>query len=176
MLVPEDQRDLSRKIHPVKRDGIAGKMGGENMVCPAAQVLKTRFGIGILVNRQPLSSTAAAFCSPFLMTRDPGIQDIDVLYADGVTGTHYGGNIVRVEDILQDDRQTFLSFVEHVGYPLLSLRSHKICGKCAVWKLAHFPQRANVWPSADGPPVRPDTFSNRAASHSQPVAKIGRNV
>jgi hypothetical protein len=28
---------------------------------------------------------------------------------------------------------------------------HNMCGKFAVKKLAHFPQSANVWPSANGP-------------------------
>src|ERR1700678_4442913 len=104
-------------------------MGSKYTIGPATQCIKTLARIGILMDGQPLSGAAAAFGAPFLMPGYFGVEDKKVLYADCVTGTHDGGDIVRVKDILQYDGQVFLSFVQHAGDPLFSFRGHSWSGK-----------------------------------------------
>jgi hypothetical protein len=99
-------------------------MGGEDPVGTGAEKGETFRGVVILVHRQPGGGAAAAPGAPFFMTRDPGIQYDDVLYAHGVAGTHDGGDIVRIEYVLEDDAEATLSFVEDAGNTFFSFGSH----------------------------------------------------
>jgi hypothetical protein len=58
-----------------------------------------------------------------------GVEDKEVLHPDCVTGTHNGGDIVRVKDIFQHNGQVVLSFSEHAGDPLFSFGGHSWSGK-----------------------------------------------
>jgi hypothetical protein len=66
--------------------------------------------------RQPISRAAAAFSSPFLVAGDTRVQHIDILNTNRITGSHYGGDIVRIEYILQHNHQSFLPFIQHRTY------------------------------------------------------------
>jgi hypothetical protein len=61
---------------------------------------------------KPFGRTAAAFGAPFLVRGDPGTQNIDLLDATGIAGTHYRRNIMRVKYILQDNRKVILPFIK----------------------------------------------------------------
>jgi hypothetical protein len=76
-----------------------------------------------------LGGAAAALGAPFLVPGYFGVENKEVLHADGVTGTHNGGDIVRVKDIFQHNGQIVLSFVEHADDPLFSFRGHNWSGK-----------------------------------------------
>lgn len=129
MFIAKDQRDPGGKVHLVQGDSVAGKMGGEYMIGPSAEVTKTGSGVGVLMDSQPIGGAAAAFSTPFFMPRYPGIEDKKILHAYCVTSTHDGGNIVRIKDIFQHDGQVVLSFIKHAGDPLFSFRGHGWSGK-----------------------------------------------
>jgi hypothetical protein len=58
------------------------------------------------------------------MPGDAGIEDEEILYAYRIAGAHNGGDIMRIEDVLQYDDDVLLSFVQHAGDPVFPLRSH----------------------------------------------------
>jgi uncharacterized membrane protein len=104
-------------------------MGSVYPIGPSAEFIKTVPGVGVLMDGQPVGGAAAAFSPPLLMPGYLCIEDKKILYAYCVTGTHDGGDIVRVKDIFQHDGQVVLSFIEHTGDPLFSFRGHSWSGK-----------------------------------------------
>jgi hypothetical protein len=91
-------------------------MGRINAVDLPPERRTTLRRILVLPHREPTGGTAAAPGPPFLVAGNAGIQHIDILNTHRIAGSHHGGDIVRISDILQHNHQILLPFVQHSPY------------------------------------------------------------
>ncbi len=94
--IAKNQSQRAGEIHIVKTDRLSAQPGCENLIVMVSDLFKALFRVLKAVNSQPFIGTGGGADAPFFVCRQLGVDDVDLLNANGVTTAHYRGYIMGI--------------------------------------------------------------------------------
>ena len=123
-LVAKDKGYPAGQVEVVKGMGFHAKVGSEYFIAVQANCSHALFHVIILMNGKPSHGACRGVATEGCVAGNDGGEHKHILHADGIAGTQYCGNIVRIMHILHYYHEAVLAVIEDFGYFGFPFRSH----------------------------------------------------